>query len=269
MTLNSIKSAKVRPLSNTFTNTMMKAQLRLDMQTDYREDQVSVRFQQSQNQGSKRQNEKKNGMANGAKTQFNPLHFSKEPNVPEYSPVQEAVCNQSTMRLGTVAKQKKPGKDVNVSSLSVASSVTSTPLMPTTILPEMSTLTRIPTANASHASTGVLVVLLAWFYRCALIFATGILIFFLIQLQSVLDRVPAQASISRTGVQWAELVWLTPVPLALILWLGWFIFAEAVRPDPKPISVPFITTKEWYLPHPTTKPVRLVFRFVTRGDNVD
>ncbi len=234
------------------------------MLTDCREDQISVRFEQSQNQRSIRQSEKKNGMANGVKTQFNPLHFSKEPNVPEYSPVQEAVCNQSTLRLRTVAKQKKPGEAVNVSSMSV----TSTPLMPTPILPEMSTLTRIPTMNTTYPGTRVASVALQWFYRCTLIFATGILIFVLIQIQSVLDHIPTHDSIPRTGVQWAELVWLTPVPLALILWLGWFIFAEAVRSDPKPISVPFITTKEWYLPHPTTKPVRLVFRFVTRGDNV-
>ena len=75
-----------------------------------------------------------------------------------------------------------------------------------------------------------------WFYRCFLICATGILTILLLSLQGVLDHVPTHPSIWRTGVQWAELAWLAPVPLAIILWLGWFIFAEAVRPNPEPIS---------------------------------
>jgi egghead protein (zeste-white 4 protein) len=59
------------------------------------------------------------------------------------------------------------------------------------------------------------------------------------------------------------------VPIAIILWLGWFIFAEAVRPNPAPISLPSIITKSGPLAYASTKPVRLVFRFVTRGDNID
>ena len=42
------------------------------------------------------------------------------------------------------------------------------PAVPTPILPEMSTLTRISTLPASRPGTGVLAVLLPWFYRCFL-----------------------------------------------------------------------------------------------------
>jgi beta-1,4-mannosyltransferase len=62
---------------------------------------------------------------------------------------------------------------------------------------------------------------------------------------------------------------LAPVPLAIILWLGWFIFTEAVRLNPAPISLPYIITKAGPLAYASTKPVRLVFRFVTKGDNTD
>jgi egghead protein (zeste-white 4 protein) len=235
------------------------------MQTDRPDDRASARLKQFQDQGSIGQNGKRNGMSNGAKTQFNPLPFTKVPGVPDYPALKEAVCDQSTMRMETVTKQKSAAETSNGSLLGVLP----VSAIPTPILPEMKTLTRINSVVVSHPSKGAFVVILPWFYRCSLICATGILTYLLFRLQGVLDHVPVHTSISRTGVQWAELIWLAPVPLALILWLGWFIFAEAVRPDPEPINLPFITIKEWHLPYPSTKPVRLVFRFVTRGDNVD
>ena len=235
------------------------------MQTDRPEDRASASLKQFQNQRSIGQNGNRNGMSNGTKTQFNPLPFTKVPNIPDYPALKEAVCDQSTMRMETVSKQKSPAEASNGS----LPGVLPMSALPTPILPEMKTLTRINNVTVSHSSNGAFVVILPWFYRCLLICATITLTYLLFRLQGVLDHVPTHPSISRTSVQWAELIWLTPVPLALILWLGWFIFAEAVRPDPEPISLPFITIKEWHLPYPTTKPVRLVFRFVTRGDNVD
>ncbi len=235
------------------------------MQTDRPEDRASASLKQFKDQRSIKQNGNRNGMVTGTKTQFNPLPFTKVPNLPEYPLLNEAVCDQSTMRIETVTEQKTPDE----ASSGLFPGVLPMAAIPTPILPEMSTLTRIHNVAATHPGKEVFIVLLPWFYRCSLICATGILTYLLFRLQGVLDHVPVHASISRTGVQWAELVWLAPVPLALILWLGWFIFAEAVCPDPKPINLPFISTKEWHLPYPTTKPVRLVFRFVTRGDNID
>ncbi len=236
------------------------------MQTDRPEDRASARLKQLQDQRLMRQNGKRNGMVNGARTQFNPLPSIQVPNIPEYPSLKEALCDQSTMRMETVTQQKLPDEASNVPFLGTLPM----PAVPTPILPEMSTLTRINSLAASYPRKGVLVVLLPWLYRCFLICATGILTLLLLRLQGVLDHVPTQASIWRTGVQWAELAWLAPVPLAIILWLGWFIFAEAVRPNPAPISLPFIITKAaGPLAYASTKPVRLVFRFVTRGDNID
>jgi beta-1,4-mannosyltransferase len=235
------------------------------MQTDRPEDRASAHLEQLQDQRSSRQNGKRNGMVNGTKTQFNPLPFSKVLNIPGYPPLKEAVCDQSTMRMETVTKQILPG-------VATSAPFPGTPMptaLPTPILPEMSTLTRITSVAVSHPGSGVWVALLPWFYRSFLICATGILTFLLLRLQGVLDNIPTQPSIWRTAVQWAELAWLAPVPLAIILWLGWFIFAEAVRPNPKPISLPFITTIAGPPAFPSTQPVRLVFRFVTRGDNID
>lgn len=235
------------------------------MQTDRPEDRASARLKQLRDQRLKRQNGKRDGMVNGARTQFKPLPFSQVSNMPEYPSLKQTLCDQSTLRMETVTRQTLPDEASNVALLGTL------PMraVPTPLLPEMSTLTRISSLSNSHPRKGVFVVLLPWFYRCFLICATGILTFLLLRLQSSLDRVPAHASIWRTGVQWAELAWLAPVPLAIILWLGWFIFAEAVRPNPTPISLPYIITKAGPFAFASTKPVRLVFRFVTRGDNID
>ena len=79
--------------------------------------------------------------------------------------------------------------------------------------------------------------LFSWTYRAWLICATMILTLALFELQSALGQVQRSLSIWRIAVQWAELSWLAPVPLALILWLGWLLFAEAVRGNPAPIGV--------------------------------
>src|SRR6266446_7552821 len=59
--------------------------------------------------------------------------------------------------------------------------------------------------------------LFSWTYRAWLIGATMILTLALFELQTILDHVHRSMSIWHTLVQWAELSWLAPVPLALIL----------------------------------------------------
>lgn len=114
-----------------------------------------------------------------------------------------------------------------------------------------------------------LAALFSWTYRVWLIVATMILTLALFELQSVLDHVHHSTSIWRTIVQWGELSWLAPVPLAIILWLGWFLFAEAVSGKPAPIDVPRLASRSGLLAFGPASPVRLVFRLVTRGDNVE
>ncbi len=122
---------------------------------------------------------------------------------------------------------------------------------------------------ASRARRGVSTALLPWFYRCWLLGATLILSLLLLRIQAVLDRVPTHHSIWQTSLQWAELSWLAPVPLAVILWLGWFIFAEVARPRTTPMEVPTVIARQGLFAYGPPKPARLVFRFVTRGDNID
>jgi|GEM_PF-803849 len=117
---------------------------------------------------------------------------------------------------------------------------------------------------------GVSAILITWFYRIWLICATLLLMLLLFWLQAQLDRVHFHPTTLRTIVQWAELTWLTPIPLAIVLWIGWFFFAEAARPDPIHVSVPVILPpKQGIFAFAPPRPVRLVFRFVTRGDNID
>jgi hypothetical protein len=96
-------------------------------------------------------------------------------------------------------------------------------------------------------------------YRLWLIFSTMLLTYLLYRLQNLLGAVPASPTTLQQGVQWAELIWLVPVPLSVGLWLGWLIFAEVARPDPVPIPAPRLLDGQT---------VRLVVRIVTRGDNV-
>src|SRR6516162_4931632 len=115
------------------------------MQTDRPGDRASARLKQFQDQRLLRQNGKQNGMVTGAKTQFNPLPFSEALNIPEFPQLKEAVCDQSTMRIETVTKQKLAGEATKVPFLGTLSlpSVATVKAVPTPILPEMSTLTNI------------------------------------------------------------------------------------------------------------------------------
>jgi beta-1,4-mannosyltransferase len=96
-------------------------------------------------------------------------------------------------------------------------------------------------------------------YRVWLIAATTGLTLLLYRLQNLLGAVPAHPTTIQVAVQWAELIWLVPVPLSLALWLGWLIFAEVSRPDRAPTGAPWTETGS---------PVTVVIRIVTRGDNL-
>jgi hypothetical protein len=99
-------------------------------------------------------------------------------------------------------------------------------------------------------------------YRGWLLLATAVLTAALLYIQSLVGAVPPHPTLLQRGVQWAELIWLAPLPLAVALWLGWFFYADAARPDPAPVAVPWFR-RAGEAPYPT----RLVFRFVTRGEN--
>jgi egghead protein (zeste-white 4 protein) len=120
------------------------------------------------------------------------------------------------------------------------------------------TLTSMRTQGQQALLTGKL-----WLYRLWLVGATVALCAVLLWIQSLVGAIPAHPTRAQEVVQWSELLWLTPAFLALALWLGWFIFAEVARPDPEPSSAPRI-------PNPSgsgSRPVRLVLRYVTRGEN--
>jgi egghead protein (zeste-white 4 protein) len=104
-----------------------------------------------------------------------------------------------------------------------------------------------------------------WLYRGVLVAATVLCTAALLWLQNLVGAIPTHPTPLQQIVQWAELIWLAPVPLAIALWLGWFLFADLALPDPAPVAPP------GSLPRPgeQSTPVRLVFRVVTRGDNQD
>jgi beta-1,4-mannosyltransferase len=237
----------------------------LVMQTDRPGERVSAHLNEVQDQQVKRQNENHYKMVKIDGSQFRSTSFAEVSNMPERTSSNGALCDQSTIRMGAITRQAPLARFTRIPYLGTQPM----PLIPIGILPEISTLPPTNYMKASQPKKGVLIVLLPWFYRCFLIGATGTLTLLLLRLQAVLDHVPTHTSIWQTDIQWAELMWLAPVPLAIILWLGWFIFAEAARPNPTPRSVPYITTKRGLLAQASTKPVRLIFRFVTRGDNID
>lgn len=102
-----------------------------------------------------------------------------------------------------------------------------------------------------------------WTFRVWLVGATVALCATLLWLQSLLGAVPLHPTRWQTAVQWAELIWLCPVPSAAAIWLGWVLFAAAARPDPMPIPAPQLRRTRSAAPlH-----VRLVLRIPTRGEN--
>lgn len=72
----------------------------------------------------------------------------------------------------------------------------------------------------------------------------------------------------QVGLRWLELLWLAPAPLAVALWAGWLIWAEAARRAPAPRPAPDMAVLVDG-PAIARMPARIVFRFVSRGEQVD
>ena len=109
----------------------------------------------------------------------------------------------------------------------------------------------------------------SWGYRCQLLIETLVILWLLSITQSLLHGIPSHFSEWQDIIQWAEIAWFIPTPLAIVTWISWLFFTQAVYPDPVAIKVPFISLDQESSALPLLKPVRLVFRFVTRGENVD
>src|SRR5579859_3272718 len=189
--------------------------------------------------------------------------------MPGFSPVEDVdICRQPTFPL-RIIETPVPAELSPIERSPVTPDQLMIAMPPVQAMPVAPPMPALPLAPQVQR-IGVLAILRIWFYRLWLICATLTLMFLLFWLQTQLDRIHVHPSTVRTVVQWAELTWLTPIPLALVLWLGWFFFAEAARPDPSHVSVPVIVPpKQGFFAFTRPTPVRLVFRFVTRGDNID
>src|SRR5262249_14949541 len=70
---------------------------------------------------------------------------------------------------------------------------------------------------------------------------------------------PATSSRLQSFVRTAELSWLICLPVAAALWIGWFLFAEAVRREPAAGPAP----------GDGRPPARFASRSLARGDTTD
>lgn len=113
----------------------------------------------------------------------------------------------------------------------------------------------------------------SWFYRCNLVLGTILVIWILFIIQNSLflgaDSDPVALSLWQQVTCWAETIWIIPVPVALLFWVGWLVFAQSVRPEPVSIPVPSIKILKTGTNYGYLKEACLVFRIVTRGENVE
>src|SRR5690242_1154101 len=105
----------------------------------------------------------------------------------------------------------------------------------------------------------------SWFYRGNLVLGTILIIWILFIIQNSLDVDATDPLPWQQITRWIETVWIIPVPVALLFWTGWFLFAQPVRPEPEPVSVPYIKIHKEHAKLGYLKKARLVFRIVTRG----
>jgi beta-1,4-mannosyltransferase len=106
-----------------------------------------------------------------------------------------------------------------------------------------------------------------WLYRCRLIISTLAICWLLFLIQKALNPEPLHVSQWQTVTRWSEVVWIIPAPVAATFWIGWLLFAQFAKPDPRPVPVPSIAINRDG--GSRLEQVCLVFRFVTRGDNLD
>src|SRR5579863_225636 len=179
------------------------------------------------------------GTATGTATrisQFKPMHPPAVISmIPVQRPIQSSIINQIGPNYGGWSQHTRE----------VQAQVWNQPTNRFSPVPLAPTAKGANAANSQPTSSqkeNVWALLRPWFYRGWLLVTTIALTLLLLWLQGLLDNVPShQQSSLQVSVRWAELTWLMPVPLALILWAGWFIFAGAVRPAPVPIDVPIVT----------------------------
>ncbi len=113
----------------------------------------------------------------------------------------------------------------------------------------------------------------AWglIYRVSMLLIAAGLVWVVWRVQEVTG---AGGTVSYTGVwwqvglRWLELLWLAPAPLAVALWAGWLTWAEAARRAPALRPAPEMAVLVDG-PAIARMPARIVFRFVTRGEQVD
>ncbi|HEX8728600.1 MAG TPA: glycosyltransferase family 2 protein, partial [Ktedonobacterales bacterium] len=102
-------------------------------------------------------------------------------------------------------------------------------------------------------------------YRLTLLGMTVLLMVVLLRLQVLIGGVaPEPKTDWQYHVRWLEVLWLAPLPLAVTLWIGWFLFAETSQRPPDARPVPLMPPA---LGCDMPTPARLVFRFCTRGQN--
>ena len=110
-----------------------------------------------------------------------------------------------------------------------------------------------------------------WVYRLSMVLIASALVWVVWRVQEVTG---SGGTASYSGVwwhvvlRWLELLWLAPAPLAVALWAGWLIWGVAARRDPAPRPAPDVAVLVDG-PAIARLPARIVFRFVTRGEQVD
>jgi len=123
--------------------------------------------------------------------------------------------------------------------------------------------------SSSAAKNNLFCLLQSWFYRLSLLIATGCVIWGLFMIQGSLQVDMSHPSLWQTVIRWSETVWIIPVPVAFVFWIGWLLFAQPVQPDPVAISVPLVAIGKGQGRPEIFRRARLVFRFITRGDNAE
>ncbi|HEU0028378.1 MAG TPA: glycosyltransferase family 2 protein [Ktedonobacterales bacterium] len=110
-----------------------------------------------------------------------------------------------------------------------------------------------------------------WVYRVSMVAIAAALVWALWRIQEVTGTggtVVYTGAWWHKGLRWLELLWLAPAPLAAALWAGWLVWAEAARREPAPRPAPQVAVLVDG-PAVARMPARLVFRFVTRGEQVE